>query len=592
MTTKYDEQRDAFGRQVQMLVEIDIDRCGNIIGTTPCTVSPIPADGSRCWYSFPSCQKPTNFTRTVQTYYFCLNHVPWTDWATPAWPLLKSFVSVPQKVDAKKLDVWPEVVTIEMLNCPLPPAPDHDKGAGKYNTEAIGEFWKNLIARSPNYKGRPLRIKYGFSTVGFALADFRQEGPQYTIQKIDVKRDGITITAESPLAKLRTRRLPFSVSEDNVLTADVDVSVTTWPVNDGSQYPDPADYSRVHVYVECESEIAEVTSISGNDLTVVRGRAGTAAATHVTGKKVKHVVLIGTDNGASAMSGTQPTEAMQDLLEWAGFSIASDVNVTSFDDLKTGYWPDADIQKTARKPKTVAQHMLELREPRGIILFMTSDGKFSVQAMAPTTSATDITEAHIITGTLRISEDEGSRLTRAIVMYDPVDEGNTKPENFQKWVMVVDDELENVNFFDGIRDGYLVDPWVYDQATVGQIANFGRRFLIRRKGGIRRIQFDVDIKNGEMEIGDSVLIETSLILGLDGQPDPRTCIIVAKSYKKEAVIRYTAEDVNMGGRPLRIGPDTMVDNYDSATEDKQYGYWGDETNNRVGARKELGYQFI
>ena len=59
----------------------------------------------------------------------------------------------------------------------------------------------------------------------------------------------------------------------NLLTADVNDSTTTIPVDDGTVFA-------VNDYLKIESEIVKVTSISSNDLTVVRTQMATSAEAH------------------------------------------------------------------------------------------------------------------------------------------------------------------------------------------------------------------------------------------------------------------------------------------------------------------------
>ncbi len=67
------------------------------------------------------------------------------------------------------------------------------------------------------------------------------------------------------------------------LNGAVDNVVTTWTVDTGTKF-------KAGDYVQSEAEIAEVTAISGNDLTVVRGRFGTVAAAHADNTKIYQIV--------------------------------------------------------------------------------------------------------------------------------------------------------------------------------------------------------------------------------------------------------------------------------------------------------------
>ena len=59
----------------------------------------------------------------------------------------------------------------------------------------------------------------------------------------------------------------------NLLTADVNLSATTIPVDDGTVF-------QANDYIKIESEIVRVVSISSNNLTVIRKQMGTAAEAH------------------------------------------------------------------------------------------------------------------------------------------------------------------------------------------------------------------------------------------------------------------------------------------------------------------------
>jgi hypothetical protein len=57
----YGEAADRFGRQTNLAVEISLKRCANVYGQAPCRAVD-RGDGTRCFYSFTSCQDPLNFS--------------------------------------------------------------------------------------------------------------------------------------------------------------------------------------------------------------------------------------------------------------------------------------------------------------------------------------------------------------------------------------------------------------------------------------------------------------------------------------------------------------------------------------------------
>ncbi len=591
MTAAYNTERDKHGRQVQWLVEIDLDRCDEVYTQGSCTASDV-GDGSRCWYSYLTCQDQANYNRTTKTYRFCLRGPEWPDNTYQVYPLLAKFAPVPQEISDRNLDTYPELMRLQMHADHTPPIQDHDKGDGYYNTTTAGEFWRNLVARNPNYAGRALRIYRGFAATGFTYSDFAQVGPEYLLKAIKIGRTSVMVEAESPLAKLRDRKAPWPISKDNVLTADVTDSDLTWPVTDGSEFPDPQDYAegggRNKIYVKCASEIAEVTAITGNDLTVVRGIHTTIATAHSEDEKVFHVLVVGTDNGAATWTGIEPTEVMQDLLEWAGVA-AADVDDTSFDRVKAGGWPEKDVLTVVDKPQKISTLMRELRESRGIILFINPSAKWACELMAPGDSTTALTEDNCQDGTVEVIEDEETRVTRASLYYQPRFSGAKEPADFRQVVIVIDANLESANMYGDQRERSSVNAWVDPGTAVSKLRNLCRRQITRNRAGTRTIKFRLELKDAALNVGDFITFKTRFLLGINGEQTVRQCILIAKKEISESVTEYKAVDLNAGGSYLKIGPDTMADDYGDGTEtDRAYGYWGD-TNGRVGDELELKY---
>lgn len=579
-------------RRPQWLVEIDLDRCDNEYAdnTPPSTCEASDGgDGSRCYYTFGTCQDPTNFradTLGTKTWRFCLREVPWTDTAYAVFPLLRAVIPVPQQVDWDRLFTFPGKIKAQCY--PDWDVPSFDADKALYNTGASGEFWRNLLARSRNYPGRPMRVYRGFH--GLAYADFMRVGPEYKLKIIEMGADGCTLIAESPLADLNKIKAPVTISDDNITT--IDNAVTTIPVVDGSEYPDPTDYTRNRCYVKIDDEIIEYTGISGNDLTgCVRSALETSQVSH-TAAKVSHVAFFGTDNGVNyANTPRHVTDVLQDLMEWAGIDPA-DVNTDSFDAIKDETWTEADTMKTVTKGVEIAKLMQELRETRGLIVFMDTDGKWACRALGPQ-SAVDavLDEDSMLWRLTAVEEDEENRVTRVSFWYDPTEDSPGKdPEKYARQVLVISADLEQANNYGDVKQAAHYDAWVDPAIPVQSLRNIARRIITRLRRGERKVRFSLDIKDSALNVGDSASIQTRHVLRSDGTQDLIVCMIVERKERGAGMVDYTALDMNYGGRYFRIAPDTVATDYDSATvDDKQYGYWGDETTNRVGDIADPGY---
>lgn len=590
---KYQAEVDAFGRRVQWLVEIDLDRCALNYTTSPCTATD-QGDGARCFYTFGTCQDPTNFDRTTKTWRFCMADVPWPDPDVVVYPLLDDFTGVPQKVDPGKLFTFPEKLTVRMLFDHTPPATDSDKTL--FNTSTSGEFWRNLWSRNRNYPNRPMRIKRGFFTDGFQLADFEQIGPDYLITEVKISDDSVDIKAASPLAKLAEKKVPWSISKDNTIqdSGGVDSTQTTWTVRDASEFPDPADYSRFDIYARCEDEYVQITAIDTgtNELTVVRSELGSTQDAHAEGSDVTHVAYFGPPVG-STDTARNVMDVIRDLMEWADIDESTQVNTAQFDLLKASVWTDNEIYRIVEKEATVAKHIQKMRESRGIIVYVNDEGKFDTKYIGPGTSGVMLTDDNFVEGTVQVAESEKDRITRVAFHYDPAESNpRNEPDDYNKSVVVVSAELENANNFGEKKERTVYDDWSDPDISKNLLRVAASRLITRYRFGERLIEAELEIKDASgLNVGDDVTIQTAKLLDFYGDQDVRPAIVVSKEEVTNTKVKMTFLDVNYSGRYLRIGPDTMATEYDSATaEDRAYGYWGD-SDNRVGSQKEPGYVF-
>lgn len=589
----YNAEVAEFGRRVQWLVELDLDRCSLTYTVGACAVSDL-GDGSRCHYTWGTCQIQSAYTKTTRTWRFCLNNVPWPDTSTVAYPLLKRIVTIPQKIDADRLTVYPEKVTAE-FEADYNPLPfDADKGAGFFNTGTAGEFWRCLIARNRNYSGRAMRVLRGFYADGFLVSDFEQIGPTYKIKEVQIGRDGVRITAESPLADLGKVNVPWTISDTNTVQADITDTGTTVTVNDGSEFPDPADFTRNTVYIQCETEAMEVSSISTDTLTVVRGALGTTAVAHAAGAKLSHVFSIGTP-----AQGRTPTDALQDILEFAKVQAAS-VNTTSFDTVKYGFWPGEDLQAIIRRPKRASEIIAKIREPRQLLLYLDADGKFACQVMGPVASTVSLDETQSATaGSTEVNEDQDARITRAYFWYDPDDEdgggSSALADQYHRAVVSIDATLETANNYGDERSQVITDAYIRPTLPAARVANLGRRLVARKGNGLRYIAFELDLIDAtSIAIGTVVELTTRQVLNVDGSNAVVTLLITQREETTGSRVLFTGVDITLGGRYARIMSNTATDDYDtaSASEKLNGGYWGNATTNKVGtAAVDDGYVF-
>ncbi len=612
LTANYIVESQKHSKRVQWLVEIDLDRCDLNYSVSPCTAT-LLADGSRCFYSFGTCQDPSNYTRITRTYRFCLNDVPWPDNSVQVYPLLSKIVTVSQEIRYNRLFVYPEKLSINFQLDHLPLPVDSDKDF--FNTARVGEFWRNLIARNRNYAGRAVRVYRGFAPVDgsfFALADFAKVGPDYVIRGVSHDKRAFSLNVESPLAELDRKEVPWTISDDNVTVFPLTDAATELLVTDASEFPDPANFTRNDIYVLVEgeeidppeddrSEYMKVTAVDVglNKLTVDRVELGSLAGDFKSGATVKHVAFFGTPAlGSGDIQATQDpgnvVEVLRDMLEWADV-LEADIDGDSFDFVKNQFWPRDNILRVLSKPQRVSKIMQELREVRSIAIYINGAGKWAATMVAPSTDPATYTEDTILEGSSKITEDDARRLTRARIFWDPLDpdESGSKPQDFQRGVVVIDTDLEGENNFGDKKDRTITDPWLGRTTTSAEVRNICRSLITFRRFGERLVKFTLDITENALNVGELVAIQSGVTVDGRGGKSVLPCLITKKTDTSRSKTDYEAFDTQFGGPFARIGPDTMTQTSATATdEDRQYSYWGSNPGNRLEPTNAEGYIYF
>ena len=213
--------------------------------------------------------------------------------------------------------------------------------------------------------------------------------------------------------------------------------------------------------------------------------------------------------------------------------------------------------------------------------------------MVPDAAADTITDDHMVANSIVYDEDEEERYTRVTIWYAPsVDDPGDDPKNYSKGVQTINATLEGTNYFGAKKEKEITDPWLDTATTKARVHVQGRRVIALAKFGVRTVTFRLEVKDSEYNVGDQVFLMTREITDVYGNADIRPIYIIGRKERGRAVVEYTGRDMNYGsGRLFKFGPDTMTDDYDTASAaDRQFGYWGD-ANNRVGSSFVDGYYF-
>lgn len=165
-------------------------------------------------------------------------------------------------------------------------------------------------------------------------------------------------------------RFYSSTAQETALTANITNVSTSMVVASTSGFPTSTPFSLAIDYQTASEELVTVTNVSGTTLTVARGFDGTAATSHNTGAKVRHVSsafdfassrshenasvdIHGLAAGA-AIVGTNTTQTLTNKT----------INGAVFDNITTSAWTTFAPSWTAGSPVTLGNGLLQAKYAR------------------------------------------------------------------------------------------------------------------------------------------------------------------------------------------------------------------------------------
>jgi hypothetical protein len=607
-----------------------VKRVDDTVYATNCTAADA-GDGSRCWYSRPSCQDPDNFNagndyeatpalRGIREFKFCRKDAPLALPGENVAPLLDRFDLAGQEVDPGRGVTVNERVRFTFVD---------DAGPGLWNplqskigklvntATGGGTFWRRFLAIYRNYtnpKGYLIR-KVGFVESGAAESDYQQRG-RYLMANITIRGDDrVTIECTDRL-KIHRKDLPAKISDTNTLQTSMSVGTTTMYLADVGEISSLAwnaaettpDY-KVTLEIDYDNagseEKVNVTAIDldANTCTVQRARWGTTAVKHDADAKVREIVEFGTErtDPIGVPMGKNPLDIIQELYLYAGID-SDDIDTTAFQteitnwlessvDPDTGKQSGVLFRRTLTKRKKVEDLVKEIRELVMLLVWIDEDQKLTCKLFAPplpTETLTVLTDdSNLVDGTIEIDDSDETRLTRGLLAWDlAAGEDGDKPEDFdQVQVHIFLDEEEDP-YYGEQRARLILSEWLRD-TDQDNPALLISRIVSRFRYGARIFNLSLEIKDDAVKVGSAVQIETDKIQKFDGTCDPRVAIVTRKKRKSGGTFDIEATEMGFA-RVMFWAPDGLPDYTAATTANKRSGYYTDDQG-LVGSPKELGY---
>ena len=545
------------GRQPFSYVELDMDFCANVFGTSPCTAT--GSGDAKCFNTFISCLDTPNFNNTVKTYRFCATSSGKVPVGLDAIPCLVGINITPAVIDTGKglgLRAQCEITLRDFPHSDIRIDPYVD--GRTYIPINQGSFFGKFKARNPYYNGRVMRVYSGYleDDGSFDISNFEKR--TYFLDGFDgIDANGIVkITAKDILKLAGDDRSVCPKPSVGKINADINNSATTitlTPSGVGAlDYPASG-------YIRIGSEVCSFTR-SGDVLTLVRGLKGTSAVGHKLGDTVQL---------CKSITGQKVQDIVYDLLvNFCGVN-ASYINMADWNAEQTAYLTRL-YSALITAPTGASKLLTELCEQVGILLFWDEVSEElilkSVRPNSVSETVTDLTaDYHLLADSLKLKDLNDERVNEVWVYYGLIDfTKNLEEESNYKLLYVganVSDQSTNKNR--DVRIKKIFSRWITETAS-NAATELAQKYLERYALAPVEANFNLDAKDGSLALADFVRINSRQYQDFYGNNQDLLLQIVKR---KEVLVgttwAFTARQFafSSNGNPDRL-VDIAVDTWD------------------------------
>jgi len=442
-----------------------------------------------------------------------------------------------------------------------------------------GTYFGKLIARTPFYYGRPIRVRTGFVTDPWDWANFTDH--HYIIEKIDgPSSDGdVTIIGRDVLKDLDGSAAGFTKSNSSraLCPEPTDIPLVTPPSGTaGNSFTVLSGSIPDDSWIRINDEIMLVTDVtvaSPND-TIIVTRAhtswGTVAATHSAGDNVQI---------CQAWEDVNCIDIAYQLIdEFSPIDASSRITLADWNAVRDQWFNGHTLTNIISEPTDTGALLAQLSiQCLFFIWWDEIDARILLKAVAPPQQslATIKDRENIVDGSMRVVERDKDRISRVFVVYDKRNYAESDDvANYQRVKVTVDAEAESAEQYGSPRTQVFVSNW-FDENNDGQAIQLGGRTLNKLKDSPREARFILDVKDCNLRTGDDFQVETRLILDQFGAPKPTQMQVLevrrlGDGDKYEYVAESTAFTAS-AGRFANIAEDTQVD-YDVASDQDKIDY--------------------
>lgn len=540
------------------IVKIYLDFCENQFGSSPCE-----ATGTPCYNTFPTCRDRLNFSKTIKPYIFSSADTPLP--FTGPRPYVLDVNYIPTEIK--------DNFTISgRVNITLSDEPDSDVGLDPYISERSsiqGTFWKKLIARNKNYKGRLVEIYEGFLGWEFNFYEKKFVGK---LENISINGMEVTIEAVDLLRFLADVEVPQKI-ECQLVTDITSEQTSAFTLTDVSQLAD-SGYVRINKevvgYVSKNYETNQIIDIE-------RGAFETEIPErHKEGDKVEKVRYYPSAN---------PFDILREMLTVDAGLSEDFINIEEFEYWRD--WPATDINFSGliTEPTKLSQLYFEIVDLLDAKSWIAEDWKITIRRNLPNQPAREYKtlsdDLNIIDKTAEADLNEASRYTRILLYWYKSPLGDIDdPREYARLDMAIEADAESVNGYNDIIEKKFFCRWLaprlaQEEVLSRYIRNFLARRIFRTRDASPILHCAVEIKDSSLHTGDWLRVTTNEFLEKDGIDFTNIAFQIIKREKLVGKIKLSLLKLHPR-RLFFITPNDCPAYEEASLAQKEYGFICDE----------------
>jgi hypothetical protein len=534
------------------LVLLHLDYCGRVFGVAPCL-----AVGTPCYNTWKSCRYLPAFLKTEKVYKF-------SSYDTPVpfdgvRPYVRTVHLLPTEIKTN-LTVSARV-TVEFED-----DLDYDVDTDPYvRTRPAGpprSFFKRLLARNPNYKGRTVEIFEGF--LGDAEGEFKKKWVGH-LENVTLGKGVIKMESVDLLKNLSKIEVPPKL--DIKLAVDLSAAQTGGMTLSSVEGLDDAGYVRIG---------DEIIGYAYRDvatkqlLTLTRSAFSTLAAEHKAKEKVQKVRYFAPAN---------PWDILLDMLRVDSQVPDEYIDLDAFSYFRE--WPGGDVDFSAviSEPEKLDTLFMEVVDLLDAKAWVAEDLKITVRRNLqnePGRSYRTLTdESHHVSKTMSVDLNEKSRLTRMFVYWGKKVIGkHEEPSSYDRLDIAVDadaegaygDTVEKKSYCRWISSSYL-----QEETAAQYVKNIAMRRVRRNRDAQPIIAASLDLKDADIKTGEFIRVSTDEVADLNGAPVLAEIFQVVKREHKGT--RVNVSLLRLSQRKVAFIAPAGTPSYASASDQqKEYGF--------------------